>query len=208
MDTRTASYNDRTISVLETSLFEAGSQLWKSFIWLLVICATLFLVSFGISAGTEMRIPLIDLNLSKPDAVAAMLVMYSLVYLRYVVTTNYQKYLFWDLAEKGGYYAEKTYPWQALHPNAVNAIGYYAYVKGGALEADTLRFIVIINWVFIAIPPVSIGYLCFTAFGQSFPTTCLFVSAAIFAYAVAHMRKHYKRDVSQRERVQGFFDRE
>lgn len=195
--------SNRNIAALKTSLFEAGAQLWRAFTWLMVICATLLLVSLGISSDKELQIPLIALSLSKYDAAAALLLMYSFAYLRYVVIANHQRYLFWDLAEKGGYYASKSYPWEALHPNAVNAIGYYAYVKGAALELDNLRFITLLNSFFGLVPLCGIVYLTAAAFGKWFPTTCLFLSGLVYAYAVAHLRKHIVRDQIQRKKVQG-----
>ncbi len=196
---------ERLIDRLETSLFEAGSQLSKAITWLIVIGSTLFLMSWGIEEGKPVKIPIIGLELVRTTAISVVLVMYSFAYLRYSVLTNHQKYLFWSLAEHGGYYQRKTYPWQSLNPTAANAILYHAYSSKDALRNHSIAFSALMALGFALLPFTAIFHLTTIYNGQPILISLSILALVVYGYAGKHHYEYMRRDLKQRGKVAPYF---
>ena len=199
---------DRIISRLETSLFEAGSQLSKSVVWMMVISSTLFLLTHGTDPNKLVKIPAIGLELTRVTSVAVVLVMYAFSYLRYIVLTNHQKYIFWELAEVGGYYQRKSYPWQSLNPTAINAILFHGYRRPKSVKPYNIQFLAIMAIIFAAAPIPAIIYLTGEFSGQPILMVCFIFSLYIYGYAGKHYFEYMRNDNKQREDVAHYFNQQ
>lgn len=201
-------FEERVAGRLEAALFEAGALLSKSITWMLVVSGLLLLMSWGIAAEAPIKVPVVDLELERPTAVAVVLVMYAFSYLRYIVLINQQKYIFWELAEVGGYYQKKVYPWQSLNPSPVNAVLYHAYMRPESVNPRHVAFSVFLSLLFALAPVPAVIYLLGAFDGQWVVLLCFGLAFVVYAYAGKHYFEYIERDRKQRDKVRGYFDEE